>query len=262
MGSQDGYVIVVDDGSDSQAPESIYAKTKDLADFKSVRIAHAGVSEARNHGAALSRGGLILFVDSDCRLAPNCLYELARSCDQNPGEVAFQLRITGEDRGIVGRSERLRLSALQSVLLQPDSHIRWLGAGGVAIRRKMIQELGVIFNPQAVRSEDTYLLGELMVRGQLPFFVRDAAVTHCVRLSFPTYLYKPLVIASTENITYAEIERRGIRFHCTNAENLQMLSALFKSAGQNSLGYDALAVVLVRKALRKLGLEASRWGIG
>jgi hypothetical protein len=126
----------------------------------------------------------------------------------------------------------------------------------------MIQELGVIFNPKAVRAQDTYLLCELMARGQLPMYVPDAIVTHCVRLSFPMYLYKAVAIASAENRTYTAIERRGIHFQCTDAERLQVLSALFKSAGHNSFGYDALAVVLVRKALRKLGRAASRWAVG
>jgi glycosyltransferase involved in cell wall biosynthesis len=255
-------VIVVDDGNESQVPESVYANTKDIADFKLVPIAHAGASEARNHGALLSRGDLILFVDSDCALEQNCLYELARSCNRNRGEVTFQLRITGEDGGIVGRSERLNLSAEQSVLLRSDSQIRWLNTSGFAIRRQMIQELDVIFNPKAIRASDTYLLCELMVRGQLPFYVPDAAVTHCVRLSFPMYLYKTVATASAENRTYAAIEKRGIHFQCTGAERLHMLGVMLKSAGHNSFGYDALAVVLVRKALRKLGMAASRLAAG
>ncbi len=255
-------VIVVDDGNESQAPESIYANTKDIAEFKLVPIAHAGASEARNHGATLSRGGLILFIDSDCTLEPNCLDELKKSCDKNPGEVAFQLRITGEGGDLVGRSERLRLSAVQSFFLQPDSHIRWLNTSGFAIRRQMIQELGVIFNPKAIRAHDTYLLCKLMVRGQLPLYAPDAAVTHRVRLSFPMYLYKAVATSSAESRDYAAIERLGIHFRCTGTERLHMLGVMFKSAGHNSFGYDALAVALVREALRKLGMAASRLAVG
>jgi len=255
-------VIVVDDGNESQAPDSIYAIARDIAEFKLVPIAHVGASGARNYGTTISRGGLILFVDSDCALEQNCLYELAMSCHKYPGEVAFQLRITGEDGGIVGRSERLHLSTEQSVLLRPDSHIRWLCTAGFAIRRQTIPDLGVIFNPKAIRAQDTYLLCELMVRGKLPFYVADATVTHCVRLSFAKYLYKAVATASAINRTYAAVERRGIRFQCTNLERLQMLSVLFESAGQNSFGYDALAVVLVRKALKKLGIAVSRLAVG
>lgn len=255
-------VIVVNDGSESQVPESVCANTKDIAEFKLVPIAHVGAAEARNRGATLSRGDLILFVDSDCTLEQNCLCELARSCDKNPGEVAFQLRIAGEDGGIVGRSEWLHLSAEQSVLRQPDNHIRWLCTMGLAIRREMIQELGIIFNPKAIRAHDTYLLCEMIVRGRLPFYVPDATVTHCVRLSLTMYLYKAVATASAEGRTYAAIERRGIHFQCTNAERLQVLAVLFKGAGHNSLGYDAVAVVLVRRALKKLAKAASRLASG
>jgi hypothetical protein len=76
------------------------------------------------------------------------------------------------------------------------------------------------------------------------------------------YLYKTVATASAVNRTYAAIESRGIHFQCTAAERLQVLGAMFKIAGHNSFGYDALAIVLIRAGLRKLGTTASRVASG
>src|SRR5437667_11815480 len=68
-------VVIADDGSTGSAPEFIrqwqryYPLTVD-------RQPHAGISTARNRGAQISRGSILVFVDADSRLQPNCLAAL------------------------------------------------------------------------------------------------------------------------------------------------------------------------------------------
>src|SRR5271170_2781190 len=68
-------VIVVDDGSNELAPDSIRQYLSRLP-LTIVRQSHAGISAARNRGIRRSRGSILLFVDADSRFQANCLAAL------------------------------------------------------------------------------------------------------------------------------------------------------------------------------------------
>src|SRR5580698_6869535 len=69
-------VILVDDGSNESAPESI-RNWADRYPVSFIRESHAGISAARNLGVRDSKGGVLLFVDADCILQTHCLAALA-----------------------------------------------------------------------------------------------------------------------------------------------------------------------------------------
>ena len=65
-------VILVDDGSTDNTPEI-------AARFSNVRYVHQtnhGLSHARNHGAAIAKGEIFAYTDSDCMADPDWLYYL------------------------------------------------------------------------------------------------------------------------------------------------------------------------------------------
>ena len=65
-------VILVDDGSTDNTPEI-------AARFPAVRYVHQtnhGLSHARNHGAAIAKGEIFAYTDSDCMADPDWLYYL------------------------------------------------------------------------------------------------------------------------------------------------------------------------------------------
>src|ERR1700680_1026443 len=88
-------VIVVDDGSKEEASGFIRRWTQ-CYPLTVVREDHAGISAARNRGAQISKGIVLLFVDADCKLQANCLAELASSITQYPQHNCFQLRLIGD----------------------------------------------------------------------------------------------------------------------------------------------------------------------
>src|SRR5258705_9034561 len=108
-------VIVVDDGSSEAAPAGIRQWVGSLL-LTIVRQSHAGASAARNRGGQTSNGSILLFVDADCRLQPNCLAALQSTIAASPQHNCFQLHLVGDYSGIVGRAEELRLITLQSHL--------------------------------------------------------------------------------------------------------------------------------------------------
>src|SRR5271165_1761572 len=187
-------VIVVDDGSREAAPEFIRYWTRSYP-LTVVRQSHAGISAARNRGVLISRGSVLVFVDADCKFQPDCLATLSATVAQYPQHNCFQLHLVGDCSGIVGRTEELRLITLQNYLLQPNGCIRYLNTAGFAIRRARVDIEGGLFDPVAVRAEDTLLLANLIKGGELPLFVPDAIVQHAIPLPLLACFRKDLEVA-------------------------------------------------------------------
>ena len=175
-------VVVVDDGSPEGAPESIRGWTRHYP-LTVIRQHHAGPSAARNRGLQAATGAVLLCVDADCRLQHDCLTALAKATGDRAQTNFFQLHLTGDRSGAVGRAEELRLITIQEHMLQPDGSIRYLNTAGFAIRRRAEGQEG-LFEPSALRGEDTLLLADLIERGELPLFVPTAVVEHAILLSF------------------------------------------------------------------------------
>jgi glycosyltransferase involved in cell wall biosynthesis len=242
-------VIVVDDGSKEEAPEFIRRWVR-CYPMTVVREGHAGISAARNRGAQISKGMVLVFVDADCKLQTDCLAELASTITHYPKHNYFQLRLIGDRSGLVGRAEELRLITLQNHLLQPDGCIRYLNTAGFAIRRVTANIEGGVFDPQAVRAEDTLLLANLMQGGELPLFVPNAIVQHAIPLSLIGCFRKDIRSAYLEGRTFDLIASKGVRIRVSHRERLSMLWSMWKTSKQQSIGRSAWFVLAARQALR------------
>ena len=244
-------VIVIDDGSDEAAPEKIRQWGQSLP-LTLIRQAHGGISVARNQGIAASKGSSLLFVDADCRLQANSLAALASTMNGLPQHNYFQLRLMGDCSGSMGRSEHLRLLTLQDQLLQGNGCIRYLNTAGFAMRRSSVPNGRGLFDPEALRAEDTLLLADLMERGELPFFVADASVRHEISRSLLRCLGKDIRSAFLEGGTYAKIAARGIRIRMNQRERWNMLGCMWRESRQASIGRLACLVLVVRQALSRM----------
>jgi glycosyltransferase involved in cell wall biosynthesis len=244
-------IIVVDDGSSEAAPEVIRQWVRCLP-LTIVRQSHAGISAARNHGIQISRGSVLLFVDADCRLQTNCLAALGSTITDSPQHNCFQLHLVGDCRGAVGRAEELRLRSFQEHMLQPDGRIRYLNTAGFAIRRRRVNIEGGLFDPMALRAEDTLLLANIMQGGELPLFVANATVQHAIPLSLMECLLKDIRSAYLEGRTYDIIASKGVRIRVSHRERLRVLLSMWKIAGQHSIGRSAWFVLVARQTLYRI----------
>jgi glycosyltransferase involved in cell wall biosynthesis len=244
-------VIVVDDGSTGPAPEFVRASNQ-CYPLTLVQEAHAGIPTSRNRGVRVSRGSVLLFVDADSRLRPTCLAALSSAVSQFPQHDCFQLRLTGDCSSLVGRAEELRLINFQDHMLQPDGRIRYLNTAGFAIRRRRADIEAGVFDPVALRGEDTLLLAKLMQVGELPLFVADAIVEHCVPLSLMESLRKDFRSARLEKGTYDTIASKGVRVRVTHRERLKLLSSMWKTARRESIGRSAWFVLVVRQGFKRM----------
>jgi glycosyltransferase involved in cell wall biosynthesis len=256
-------VIVVDDGSTKTAPEwfssSHYGYSLTL-----VRQTHTGIPAARNRGIRISRGTVLLFADADCRLDTNCLASLNSTISHSPLHDCFQLRLVGNSSSLVGRAEDLRLTTFQSLMLQPDDRIRYLNTAGFALRRARLGIETDVFDPVALRAEDTLLLANLMQAGELPLFVPDAIVEHAIPLSLMGCLRKDIRSVYLERRAYDIIASKGVRIRVTQRERLRLLWSMWKAAGQDSIGRSAWFVLVIRQAFQRMisfGYQFLRLGL-
>ena len=242
-------VIVIDDGSNDEAPESIRRWDR-CYPLTIVRQGHAGVSAARNRGAQISKGMVLLFVDADSKLQTDCLAMLGSAITRYTQHNYFQLHLTGDRSGIVGKAEELRLITLQNHLLQPDGRIRYLNTAGFALRRTRADIGRGLFDPVAVRAEDTLLLANLMQAGELPLFVPDAVVQHAIPLSLTKCLLKDVRFSHLDGTTYDLIASKGVKLRVTPRERLRMLASMWKTSRQPTIGRLAWFVLAARQTLR------------
>ena len=254
-------VIVVDDGSKTASPEFVHRWEKAYP-LTVIRQTHRGIATARNRGIQASKGSILVFVDSDCKLQTDCLAALARVISQSPQHRCFQFRLTGDCSGLVGRAEELRLFTLQKHMLRPDGCIRYLNTAGCAIRKESVDAGGNVFDPAAPRSEDTLFLAGLMQAGELPLFVPDAVVQHAIPLSLLACFLKDVRSAYLEGQASVLIAAKGVRIRATHRERLDMLSSMWEASKRESIGRMAYFVVLIRQVLgRTTSLVSSFWRV-
>lgn len=242
-------VIIADDGSSEAAPEFIQQWTE-RHPATIIRHSHAGISAARNRGIQNSRGSVLVFVDADCRFQPNCLAALRSTIVAFPLHNYFQMHLVGDCSRLVGRAEELRLTTLQNQLLQPNGCIRYLNTAGFAIRRAAVDIEKGVFDPIALRAEDTLLLATLIQRGDLHLFVADAVVQHAIPLSLMDCLRKDIRSVYLEGRTYDIIASKGVKVRLSYRRRLTVLSSMWKSSSRRSIGRVAWFVVTGRQALR------------
>jgi glycosyltransferase involved in cell wall biosynthesis len=244
-------VIIVDDGSTEPAPEFVLSSS-DSYPLVVIRQPHMGIPAARNRGVQTSKGSVLLFVDADCRLQTNCLAALSLTVTNSPQHDCFQLRLVGNCSNLVGRAEELRLITFQNHMLQKDGCIRYLNTAGFAIRRARVDiEIG-LFDPVALRGEDTLLLANLMQRGELPLFVPDAIVEHVIQLSLLGWIRKDFRSVYLEKRAYDIIASKGMRIRVTHRERVRLLISTWKQSGQRSIGRSAWFALVFRQAIRRM----------
>jgi len=244
-------VIVADDGSEETAPESI-RQWNGSYPLTIVRQPHTGIGAARNLGLRNARGSVFVFTDADCRLRTNCLAALATALKDLPQHSYFQLRLTGDCSNLLGRAEELRLIALQNQKLRPNGRIRYLNTAGFAIRRACVNIEAGLFDPVAIRAEDTLLMADLIQRAELPFFVTDAIVQHSISISLSQCLRKDVRSAWLEGKTFELIAARGVQVRMSQKERLSMLLSMWRTAHQRSIGRDAWLVLVARQLLQRI----------
>jgi mycofactocin system glycosyltransferase len=136
-------VLVVDDGSDN--PGAVAAVCHRYGAELLSRATSAGPAAARNDGLAVTKTGLIAFLDSDCVPAPGWLEILCGAITADDADVVAPrirpLRVTSRHVGVVARFAASR-SPLDlgpdPARVQPGARISYVPSAALLMRRSVL----------------------------------------------------------------------------------------------------------------------------
>ena len=149
-------IIVVDDGSTDGTRDVVKQMQARDARVKLLGQPNSGVSVARNAGAALSRGGLLAFLDADDTLAPDSVELRVRKLafDESFGLVHCDYqKVDANSKRIGGPQSFPNEGWILDDLLLPDGSTTVFAIGGCLVRREVFERVGG-FDPELSNSAD------------------------------------------------------------------------------------------------------------
>lgn len=249
-------VVVVDDGSAQPVPAELghdYAFSLEL-----VRQVPLGIAAARNTGVSRASGEIILFVDSDVVLLPDFMERLAASVEEHPGDSAFQSSLGSGKANLVERMEGLRLTATLMALDNGDGHVKYANTSAFAIRRSLVDTERDLFDPAAVRGEDTLLLAGLLRRRTMPRFVGDARAIHRPRVSLRGYIHKHFWIGYYTTPAREALMCASSGVILGSGGRGSVLKHMLAEASRDPADIPALPLVVIAHSLERAGRAAHR----
>ncbi|MBI4210219.1 MAG: glycosyltransferase [Candidatus Diapherotrites archaeon] len=177
-------IIVIDDGS-----KDATALAAKRAGARVVSQENAGPAKARNLGARISKGEIIIFTDADCIPEKNWLSEMLKPFGE--AEVAgVQGTYRTRQESIVARFAQIEIEERYELMEKNAGSLDWIGSYSAAYRRKDFFDAGGFDEsfPKA-SGEDPELSYKLQKAGKKLVFNPEAAVYH----THPETLWKYLL---------------------------------------------------------------------
>jgi glycosyltransferase involved in cell wall biosynthesis len=135
-------LILVDQSFNGETSEAV-ATFSDDPRYHYVRSRTQGVSRARNEGAALARGALILFTDDDCSVPSDWIrsMETVFSRDEQIGVVYCNVEASEHDKTLGFIPDYVRTDSALIRTMREKCSARGIGAG-IGIRASAMAALG------------------------------------------------------------------------------------------------------------------------
>lgn len=214
-------LIIIDDGAPDAA--AIVQAAAAVPQARVLRQASAGVSAARNHGAAVATGELLVFLDDDDRWHPHRLAEQVAAMETAPDAVASYCRLQTIDE----TGTRVLAPADQTAVhTQADIAARRTGiiAPNLMVRRAAFHRVGG-FDAALGHAEDLDLVLRLADEG--PFvFAAEALVDYRAHGANTTGRYRELV-SSIDAVL------RGHRHRAAGRGDDELVAAFDESLARN-----------------------------
>ena len=182
----DWELIVVDDGSRDETSEVALTEADLLVRLRGNGF---GPAYARNRGASLARGDILVFLDADVTVSPTALADLRRILDDEPSLAAVTgVYGDGSNASSLTMQYRATLDHVQQVACAGDVETFFAACG--AIRRAAFEAVGG-FDEWRFRFpgiEDIELGHRLLAAGYRIRLVPSIEVAHHKQWSFATLL--------------------------------------------------------------------------
>ena len=177
-------VIVVDDGSTDEGVASIAQRSPGV---HYERMEHAGLSAARNRGADISKGEVIVYTDDDCQPDADWLMRLAQAFDDPRWVAAGGPNLPPPPRNATERCVAAAPGGPCHVLLN-DEEAEHLPGCNLAIRKDALLRIGGFDAMFHAAGDDVDICWRLREDGGKLRFVPGAVVWHHRRFTFSAYL--------------------------------------------------------------------------
>ncbi len=161
-------IIVVDDGSTDNTAEKVKRYPVTL-----IRQRNGGVPAARNAGARVSRGDVIIFLDGDCVILNDFIEKMVGPF-QNPKIGMTQGYIDIANPGSLV-AQLIFMKA--RFLFQNLEYLDFSWGGCTAVRSSLFRQSGG-FSTRWKRSEDKELAHQILKQGYAIYLVREATFLH------------------------------------------------------------------------------------
>jgi len=168
--------LVIDDGSTDETAEVVGRFGREVVH---VRQDRAGVSSARNRGAALARGALVAFLDHDDMWLPTKLERQLDAFEARRALIALCAMDVIDERGTVARTMRLRPreDLITGMLMFDGTETVSCSSTGLMRREELLNTGG--FDPALSVSADWDLLFRMALAGD-PVYVDEPLVRYRV----------------------------------------------------------------------------------
>ncbi|MFC3383550.1 glycosyltransferase [Couchioplanes azureus] len=181
-GYPDFEVLVCDDGSTDRTAQ-IAARYP----FRLLRLAHAGLSCARNAGLDAATGEIVAYLDSDAACHPDWLHHLVLSFDDARVAATGGPNLPCPGAGIVERAVALSPGGPTEVLVSDDRAEHVPGCN-MAYRRDALRAVGGFRPDYTAAGDDVDVCWKLLDEGRQIAFAAAAQVYHHRRDTVGGYL--------------------------------------------------------------------------
>lgn len=180
-------VVVVDDGSPvplAGVVESYYGRL----DIACVRQSGGGPAAARNAGAAVARGGVLAFLDCDCRPAADWLSIITATLRASPRCLVAGRTLNGAASNPYSATSLLVLDAVHAFYNRDPVCGEFVASSNMAAPADLFRELGG-FDACRFRdaAEDRDLADRWRLAGQAIAYRADAIVRHVDELTLARF---------------------------------------------------------------------------
>ncbi len=161
-------VIVVDDGSSDDTVEKVKGYS-----VKLVEKSRGGAASARNTGAELSEGQIIVFLDSDCLVKKSFISRIAEPLrNQEIGMTQGYIDVANPDSLIASLIFVKARYAFKDL-----EYLDFAWSGGLAIKRDLFQRVGK-FNETLKIGEEDALAYRVLGEGYKIYLAKEARFWH------------------------------------------------------------------------------------
>lgn len=194
--------IVVDDGSRVPIAEAV-SDSVERTRARVIRQPNAGPGAARNRGAAVARGDMIVFLDDDCAPAPGWLSALGREADAFPETGIGGRTVNSLTANPYSQTSQALIDYLYEYYNTGEAEQPMFTTSNLALSRARFERIGG-FDTRFTRAggEDRELCLRWVQSGGKLRYTPEAVVHHSHQLGLRSFL--------TQHFTYG---RGAAQFH-------------------------------------------------